>query len=158
MRLRSILKPILKPIHALRRAYWWVVRPTTRGVRGILRDLDGRVLLVRHTYQEGWFLPGGKARRNEPPDKALVRELREELGVVVSSDIPLLGEYLNWYEFKKDIISVFVVPTYSMEQRDHFEIAEKNFFDPQALPERTSPGTRRRIAEALGDATPTPEW
>ncbi len=53
-----------------------------------LIDADGRVLLARRP--EGrpmaglWEFPGGKLEPDETPEQALVRELREELGVDVS--------------------------------------------------------------------------
>ncbi|MEV0035203.1 NUDIX hydrolase [Streptomyces sp. NPDC050804] len=53
----------------------------------LLRDAAGRVLLVNPTYKPGWDLPGGMAEANEPPEKAVVRELGEELGL----DITLRG-------------------------------------------------------------------
>lgn len=53
----------------------------------LLRDPLGRVLLVNPTYKPGWDLPGGMAEANEPPEDAVRRELREELG----RDIELLG-------------------------------------------------------------------
>lgn len=53
----------------------------------LLRDPAGRVLLVNPTYKPGWDLPGGMAEANEPPDEAVRRELREELG----QDVALLG-------------------------------------------------------------------
>lgn len=46
----------------------------------LLRDPSGRVLLVNPTYKPGWDLPGGMAEANEPPERAVRRELREELG------------------------------------------------------------------------------
>ncbi|WP_217210899.1 NUDIX hydrolase [Streptomyces sp. AC550_RSS872] len=49
----------------------------------LLRDPSGRVLLVNPTYKPGWDLPGGMAEANEPPEKTVVRELREELGLNV---------------------------------------------------------------------------
>lgn len=54
-------------------------------VAGVLRDARGRVLLTRRTegrdFAGRWEFPGGKRKASESPDEALVRELREELGI-----------------------------------------------------------------------------
>jgi ADP-ribose pyrophosphatase YjhB (NUDIX family) len=50
----------------------------------LLRDEQGRVLLVKPTYKPGWDLPGGMAEANESPDDAARRELKEELGLDVT--------------------------------------------------------------------------
>jgi ADP-ribose pyrophosphatase YjhB (NUDIX family) len=73
----------LRVAHALLRVWWAVRRPTTRGVKLLLHDADGRVLLVRHTYGERdvWELPGGGLHRGEAPEDGARREAREELGV-----------------------------------------------------------------------------
>ncbi|MCF3125573.1 MULTISPECIES: (deoxy)nucleoside triphosphate pyrophosphohydrolase [Streptomyces] len=46
---------------------------------------EGRLLAARRTAPPelagGWELPGGKVEPGEPCEKALLRELREELGV-----------------------------------------------------------------------------
>lgn len=47
----------------------------------LIRDEEGRVLLVEPTYKPGWDLPGGMAEANEPPHQAVIRELAEELGL-----------------------------------------------------------------------------
>ena len=47
----------------------------------IIRDEHGRILLVDPVYKPDWDLPGGMAEANEPPAKALRRELREELAL-----------------------------------------------------------------------------
>lgn len=57
-------------------------------VAGILRDRQGRVLLAQRPPGKQlaglWEFPGGKLDAGEDPFQALVRELREELGVTVS--------------------------------------------------------------------------
>ncbi|MFJ4409490.1 NUDIX domain-containing protein [Streptomyces sp. NPDC088910] len=50
----------------------------------LLRDEEGRVLLVKPTYKPGWDLPGGMAEANEAPDDAARRELKEEFGLDVT--------------------------------------------------------------------------
>jgi len=62
-------------------------------VAAALVDADGRVLLSQRPKGKAleglWEFPGGKIDRNERPEDALVRELREELGIVVK--VPCLA-------------------------------------------------------------------
>ncbi len=44
-------------------------------------DEQDRVLLVDPTYKPGWEFPGGVVERGEPPTRAAVREVAEELGI-----------------------------------------------------------------------------
>uniref|UniRef100_UPI000ADAEDDE NUDIX domain-containing protein n=1 Tax=Sphingomonas pruni TaxID=40683 RepID=UPI000ADAEDDE len=53
------------------RIVWRITRPRTIGVRAILRDRDGRIALVRHTYLDHWYLPGGGVKKGESIDAAL---------------------------------------------------------------------------------------
>jgi 8-oxo-dGTP diphosphatase len=50
-----------------------------------LIDLDGRVLLAQRPPGKSmaglWEFPGGKIETGETPEAALIRELREELGI-----------------------------------------------------------------------------
>ena len=59
--------------------------PTTLVVAVALVDADGRVLLQRRPPGKPmaglWEFPGGKVQDGELPESALIRELREELGV-----------------------------------------------------------------------------
>ena len=151
-------KFLIRIVQTLRRFYWWIARPTTRGVRAIVVNRAGGILLVKHTYTEGWFLPGGKVNRNEEDGKALERELREELGIFVTSLPKKLGEYLNFVEYKKDAIAVFIIDEFTKQSKNHFEIEAHKFFDPWLLPEGTSPGTRRRVQEWLGTSTINELW
>lgn len=53
-----------------------------------LIDVDGRVLLARRPSGKPmaglWEFPGGKVQEGELPEAALIRELREELGIDVT--------------------------------------------------------------------------
>lgn len=153
-----MMKKLLKIAQSFRRLYWRLVRPETMGVRAILINSDGKILLVWHKYQEGWFLPGGKISRKESDEEALRRELQEELGVESMSHLEKLGEYTNTYEYKKDTITVFIVRDFVQIPKKHFEIEEQQLFNPQNLPNGVSPGTRKRIEEWLGQRTKTNQW
>ncbi len=54
-----------------------------------LVDVDGRVLLARRPEGKKmaglWEFPGGKLNPGETPEQALIRELREELGIDVAA-------------------------------------------------------------------------
>jgi ADP-ribose pyrophosphatase YjhB (NUDIX family) len=74
---------------------WRLVQPRfTVGVVGVVRDQEGRVLLVEHLLhpKTPWGLPGGWLERDEQPDDAVRRELREELGIEVEVSAPILAE------------------------------------------------------------------
>ncbi|MFE0135831.1 NUDIX domain-containing protein [Streptomyces sp. NPDC059037] len=59
----------------------------------LLRDEEGRILLVNPTCKPGWDLPGGMAEANESPDDAARRELKEELGLGIR---PLRLLVIDW--------------------------------------------------------------
>lgn len=54
-----------------------------------LVDPDGRVLISKRPQGKSmaglWEFPGGKVETGENPEQALIRELREELGIDVTS-------------------------------------------------------------------------
>ncbi len=62
--------------------------PTVLVVAVALIDVDGRVLIAKRPQGKAlgglWEFPGGKVEPGERPEAALIRELREELGIEVS--------------------------------------------------------------------------
>ena len=59
--------------------------PTLLVVAVALVDVDGRVLIAQRPAGKAmaglWEFPGGKVDAGETPEAALIRELREELGI-----------------------------------------------------------------------------
>lgn len=142
----SVPPTLLRVADTLRRWMWRAAGPRTVGVRGLVLDQDGRVLLVRHTYgSRHWQLPGGGVHRRESILAALHRELREETGVIVTGPVRLLGTYSSLTEGKSDHISVFVVEAFERERSHSSEIDSVRFFPLDELPDDTSPATRRRL-------------
>ena len=149
---------ILKIILKIRQLYWFVVRPKTQGVRAIVVDNKGMILLVKHSYNHGWYLPGGGVNRGETCEDALRRELMEEVGITCLFDEVKLGTYLNKHEYKIDTITVYIIRNYDIFEKSNIEIDQNVFFDPQSLPTGVSPGTKRRISEYLRTHEIKTEW
>lgn len=156
MNWRERIEPVLRPlIHN----WWRFQRGATLGVRGIVADEQGRVVLVRHTYIGGWHLPGGGVERGETVNFAMGRELAEEVGVQLLEPAELLGVYANHQYFRGDHVVVLRARSWQACATDNEgEIAEVGWFYPEALPEGTSPGTSRRLAEFYGKAETSEQW
>jgi 8-oxo-dGTP pyrophosphatase MutT (NUDIX family) len=155
--LKRVFFRSLKPfIHASYRQ----TRGMTLGTRTLVLKNEAReVMLVRHTYAPGWLLPGGGVERGESLAEAAIREVREEAGIVAAEEPYLHGIFLNDAQFVGDHVACFVLRQF---QAGPFtpgrEIAEARFFPAIALPEGTTPGTRRRIAEVLDGQPPASRW
>jgi len=54
---------------------------------GILRGKDGKIILIKRiseTFRGYWAIPGGAVEMNETVEEALIREMQEETGVIVT--------------------------------------------------------------------------
>jgi len=62
-------------------------------VGAVIKDGAGRLLLIKRGHEPGkglWSIPGGRIEPGESDEAALVREVREETGLVVVPG-PLIG-------------------------------------------------------------------
>lgn len=156
MNFRIRAEPVIRP---LMQRWWRVARGMTLGVRGVVENGEGQILLVRHTYVAGWHFPGGGVERGETAYDAIAKELREEAGIDPAGVPELLGLYSNETVFKGDHVALFRVRDWAeCAMTAHAEIAETGWFRPDAVPEDTVGGTRRRIAELYEGAEITGVW
>jgi 8-oxo-dGTP pyrophosphatase MutT (NUDIX family) len=135
----------------------WIA-PVAFGVTAIVDDEAGRVLLVRHSYQPGWHLPGGGVEPAEPPAEAVLRELKEEVGLLESAVPELIGIYTRRIGWVTNVIALYRVKDARIAFEPNAEIREILWADPHALPDGTVRGARRRLAEFTGKTAPQPYW
>ena len=153
---KRVVEPYARPLFF---AHSRMTRGKTLGVRGLVLDDKGHVLLIEHTYVEGWWLPGGGVDAGETTQNAVARELREEAGVNPLETPKLLSVHSNERFFPGDHVLLFRVDRWEpCAMTSHAEIKNVDFFDPENLPENINGGSLRRIQEALMGFPPDVMW
>jgi ADP-ribose pyrophosphatase YjhB (NUDIX family) len=157
----SIVRAALEP--ALRRVlhfYWRFSRGLTLGVRGLVIDGTGRIFLVKHSYVEGWHLPGGGVEAGETLLDALVRELAEEGNIEPTAPPILHGVFFNGRTSRRDHVAVYVLRDFrqTAEPVPDREIIAHGFFKLDDLPNDTTAGTRARIFEVMMGRSASERW
>lgn len=115
------------------KVYCFLFRPIRMGVRVVMLQ-DDKVWLIRHTYLEGWFLPGGGVNKWEALDEAARREAREETGAALE-EVSLLGVFTSYRQWKTDHTAVFLCKDFKLVGKSDAEIAELKLFPITQLPE-----------------------
>jgi len=117
-----------------------------------------KVLLVRHSYVRGWLLPGGGVGRAEPPADAVLRELKEEIGLLRSSPPQFVGLYSRRTGWVTNVIALYRLDDAEFNFRPNLEIREVQFADPVAPPDGTPPSVQRRLLEFARLQPQSPHW
>jgi len=156
-RLRRAYEPFIRPLMHL---YWRFSRPATLGARALVIDADGRVFLVKHSYVDGWHLPGGGVETGETLLEALARELAEEGNILMTTQPVLHGVFFNSRVSRRDHVAVYIVRDFRQDGMPvpNHEIVAHGFFARDALPADTGRATRARIAEVFDGAPVGELW
>jgi ADP-ribose pyrophosphatase YjhB (NUDIX family) len=136
-RLLTLLWRLLRPFQ--NRVMWLLNAKFVVGVTGVVRDDEGRVLLLRHRmWPPGrqWGLPSGFAHRNEDFRATVVREVKEETGLDVEAGALVM---LN-SGFRTRLEVAYEARLVSGELHlDPSEILEARWCRPDDLPEDVQP-------------------
>lgn len=153
------MRRLLAPLYRVQRLVWRVLRPHTRGVKVMLFNDAGELLLVRHSYGNTrlFMLPGGGIRPFEAPERAAVREIREELGCGVEG-LAFVSLHASTHEGKRDSVHLYRARAAGPVRIDRIEIDEARYFPLDAPPPTASPATLRRIAEYRGERGADGSW
>lgn len=126
-------------------------RPMTLGVRLLATNQMEEILLVKHTYVPGWYLPGGGVETGETALEAACKELSEETGHAPGKAPTLLGVYFNRRASARDHVLLYRCENVE-KIRDFLpnrEIAEIGFFPVNQLPDGMTKGSANRIEEHI---------
>jgi 8-oxo-dGTP pyrophosphatase MutT (NUDIX family) len=147
-------------VNRLMHFYWRFSRGLTLGVRAVVLDGDGRVFLIKHSYAEGWQLPGGGVEAGETLIEALARELSEEGNIELTGPPALYGIYFHPFYSNRDHVTIYVVRDFrqSAPPIPNREIVGHGFFPLDGLPLDTTAGTRARIAEITAGKPASERW
>jgi 8-oxo-dGTP diphosphatase len=124
------------------------------GAGGVVRDDQGRVLLLKSAHDGRWSLPAGMVEPGEQPADAVLREIAEETGVVAEVE-SLAGvskqpaRYANGDRVEYLVVWFRCRAVGGAARPDGDESLEVGWFAPDALPE-VGLATRVRI-EATAD-------
>ena len=105
----AFLRLVVTAAHGLLKLGWFIRRPRTFGAHALALTPEGKAILVRLRYAPGWRLPGGARAEDEDPRDAVLRELREEIGMTAHGEVLLAGELEERPDFKHDLASLLVV-------------------------------------------------
>lgn len=144
----SLHRLALRCAHAVRLRLWGALRLEVRGCNVLAFDRDGRLLLVRHSYQQPdlWMLPGGGLARGEDAAAAAMRELAEETGCRLVQGIWFGSDRIAMPGGWRNRIEMVTGQTDDAPRADGREIAEARFFALDTLPASISAAVHRRVA------------
>lgn len=140
------LRVILTAAHKLLKATWFVRRPRTHGAHAVALTRERKLVMVKLRYARGWRLPGGGRRSGEYAQAAVIRELREEIGMTAYGRIRFACELEESIDYKRDLAALLVVEDVRYHPRRwSWEVEEVGEFEIERLPKDTASLTLRWI-------------
>ncbi len=118
------------------------------GAQAVIFDADGRVLLSHRRDCDFWNLPGGAVESGEAPWQAVVREVREEVGLEVVVE-RLAGLY-SWTT-EDHLIFVFRCQVIGGALTNSDESDDARYFALNAIPANTFHEHVRRVGDVALD-------
>ena len=140
------LRVALTAFHGSLKALWFLRRPRTFGAHALAFTPSGKVILVKLRYAAGWRFPGGGRDEREDPRDAVLRELREEIGMISHGSVRLAAELNEAVDFKRDLASLLIVDGVRYRpRRFSWEVQAICEADLDRLPPDLSPRAARWI-------------
>ena len=149
-RMNAIAQLAYRSAYLMARAWWFIRRPHTFG-SVVAVWCDGRLLLVRTSYRRHYNLPGGFLKARETALDAAVREVWEELHLVLPPDALTLrwhGSTLVEHRHDTTTIWEIVLDAQPSIHVDGREVVWAGWWTPaEALALALSPPVRAYLAD-----------
>ena len=141
----GVLKSFKKAYHRFKKRVRRSIKITAFA---IVLNAQQHVLLCHRRDVDLWNLPGGGVERGETPAQAVIREVREEVGLKVAVR-KLAGVYIH--PGKLNIAFSYTCDIIGGKLRKSDEANDAAYFSFQQIPENTYPFHVARIQEALNN-------
>ena len=144
--LKKILGKLWRKTPALirRRATRLAQAKFTVSVGAVVFNAEGKVLLLDHVLRpaSGWGIPGGFIEAGEQPERAVRRELCEEIGLEIEN-----VELFRVRTFARHVEILFCARAREKGEVKSFEINKIGWFEINQLPKEMSKNPKRIIEE-----------
>ena len=102
---------------------WWRLRRVRHEGALVAIHVGQSLLVLRSSYRSAWNFPGGSLRQGETPEVSARRELAEEIGIVASAPLHLVGEVCGMWDGRRDRVFFFALrldelPTLRLDNRE----------------------------------------
>jgi 8-oxo-dGTP pyrophosphatase MutT (NUDIX family) len=124
------------------RLHWLVRRPRTYGAHAFALTHERKLVLVKLRYAPGWRLPGGGRKAGEDPSDAVLRELREEIGMTRHGSVRSAAELEQRPDYRRDRVSLLIVEDVRYTPRWSFEVEQVMEAPLDNLPSDIAPVAR----------------
>ena len=152
-------KSLFKVLIRIHRSLQRLLGTATVGVRILVINPEQEILLVEHTYIDGWHFPGGGVKHMESTEAAAIRELKEETGVI-ANNISFFQIYVHNILGVSDYPALYVVTDFDIQTdaKPSPEIKQVKWFKASDLPEDTTDSTRVRLTEYFEQTAKADRW
>ena len=141
----SLHRMLLPLAYRIRHAWRMLRKVPLHGCVVLIEDLNGSVLLLRHSYgPKVWALPGGGVGKGETSQEAAAREISEELGLSLTR-LSFVDALQDTVSGSPHTVHLFASVTDQSPSPDLREVIEARFFPLHSLPEPLSIRSRACI-------------
>lgn len=153
---KSFFKTLIRTHRTLQR---WLGASTV-GVRILAINDKQEILLVKHTYIDGWHFPGGGVHHQEPLFAAAMREFEEETGYIATKRPDIFHTYVHNICGVTDYPVLFVLKHFKKKQNGKcsLEIETCQWFSLDAMPKDITTSTKQCLEEFFQQVPVRDAW